>query len=236
MSSTNCSVQHYQQPQPVTIYRPLSTLNEDVNANEGSNHTQSTRGPGGHLGQHRSAGKGIPHHLHDGHRRASLSIQEQGQLNHPAHCATFKGIKNDHSYSPIQHYRLSHDLTREILPTMQSVVRKPNPSSSKPLKKTTRLNTIVQPSIPPSRPLTRATSRPHHQPLNQVVKAHIHRPVLEMQHAPPLPPRRVLQQIVPLDSLFPKQPNPSKAVLHPSKTNQQVQLLPKPFAKQRPSF
>ncbi|CAF1050046.1 unnamed protein product [Adineta ricciae] len=217
-SSTNSSVQ-YPQQQYFSYYRPLSALNEDVNTTDQKNDIYEQK-------------------------RGSTSSSD-ARSNSDTYFKTLKTSKAELPYPLTQQHRALNDLTTRILPTTQTPIQKANPSSLKPLRKSTKLNIIVQPSIPSTRPepiqsVTRTTSSSSRQtfktkavtPLGhyrnpEQIRAHINRSVIDRQQPSHVLKRGTIRQkVIPLDipaskinTLLTKQSNQSKIIIH-SKTNE----------------
>ena len=150
--STNSSLQ-YPQQQHLIIHRPLSALNEDVNTSDG-NHEQSIRIPVIHPGRNRSIENTVSNNIHEQQQHPPSSFfDEREKINHSgAHLDTLKEFhqqtnlnKNEFLRPPTQQHRSLNDLTNRPLLTTHTVTRKLNIS---PLRKKTKLNIIVEQSIP----------------------------------------------------------------------------------------
>ncbi len=117
--STNSSIQYSQQQQQPIIHRPLSALNEDSSTDDGF-HDQSARLPViNNPGHHYS----IESLIHDHHSN------EIKKSNDESHFET-------QSFVPIQQHHSLNDLTN----TKHTI-------PFKPLRKKTKLNIIIEPSI-----------------------------------------------------------------------------------------
>ncbi len=91
-----------------------------------------------------------------------------------------------------------------------TIIRKPNTSTLKPLRKKTKLNIIVEPSVPltssrlaiydEQQIKSKASTPLGYYPNQEQLRAHVNRSVIERQH-PPAPHRRgVIQQLIPFDA------------------------------------
>ncbi len=120
--STNSSVQ-YSQQQPI-VHRPLSALNEDPNTDDGF-HDQPIRRPMVIPGHYYS----MENVLHDNHSNSSSN--EIRKSNDELHLET-----NLQPSVPVQPYRSLNDLTN----TTHTII-------PKPLRKKTKLNIIIEPSV-----------------------------------------------------------------------------------------
>jgi hypothetical protein len=206
-------------------------LNEHGNTNDATQ-DQSIRIPVIHLGRNRSIETIISNNIQEQQHRTSSFSDEREKLNHNgAHLDTFKELhqqtntnKSESLHPSTQQHRSLNDLTNKSLPTVYTTIRKVNVS---PVRKKTKLNIIVEQSIPLSSSrlasndeqiysVTRITSsstnqktKPKaltplgHYPNQEQMRAHINRSVIERQHPSylPIPPRRdLIQKIIPLDA------------------------------------
>ena len=206
----------------MTLHRPLSALNEDSNTDD-TFHGQTVRFPTVNKGRNRSLENIIDINAREQQHRSSSFSDEREKINKRYSDATrldtiteFQQQTSINKNDYLQPYRSLNDVTNKTLPTTHTVIRKPNTSTLKPLRKKTKLNIIVEPSIPlsyltvndeqihsstrtTSSSSNQTTSRPMqkmkpkaitplgHYPNQEQIRAHINRSVIERQHPPYLP-------------------------------------------------